>query len=165
MQVVIIDSQPFDSYASAAQADLYASAALHAGSWSSAPSITRGQALVTATRVLDRQLWGDAYSTQAAREGVQAIQDACIEMAIALVDGSELQSEQTTAQKLQSISAGAVSLTYFRGAEGWPHRFPLIVYELLRPYLAGADLSIGMTATGTDGVSSTEDDFGHSEGL
>lgn len=165
MQVVVIYSQPYDSYASIAQADEYAAAAFHASSWISASTTTKGQALVTATRVLDRQRWASDYETQAAREGVQGIADACVEMAIALVDGSELQSEQSTAQKLQSISAGSVSLSYFRGAEGHPHRFPLIVHELLRSYLAGADLSIGMTATGTDGTSSTEDDFGHTEGL
>lgn len=165
MQTVVIGSQPYDSYASLAQADAYLAAALHAAAWADETDDARGQALVTATRVLDRQRWADAYSTQALREDVAAVQEACIEMALALVDGSELQSEQSTAQKLQSIKAGSVSLTYFRGAEGRPQRFPLIVSELLCDYLAGADLSIGSVATGTDGTSSTEDDFGHSEGL
>lgn len=165
MEVVLIDSQPYDSYESVEGADAYLAAAIHATNWSSASDTTKAQALVTATRVLDRQRWADAYDTQAEREGVEAIMNACSEMALALVDGSELQSEQSTAQKLQTIKAGSVSLTYFRGAEGRAYRFPLIVSELLRDYLAGSDLSIGMTAAGTGGVSSTDDDFGHSGGL
>lgn len=165
MQQVTIDSAAYDSYASLAQADAYLAASSHAASWADKTDDEKGQYLVTATRVLDRQSWADAYDTQAEREDVQAVRDACVEMALALADGSDLQSEQTTAQKLQSIKAGSVSLTYFRGAEGRPHRFPLIVSELLRDYLAGANLSIGGVATGTDGTSSTDDDFGHTEGL
>lgn len=165
MQVVLVNSQPYDSYASITQADAYAAAALHAANWLAASELTKAQALVTSTRVLDRQRWASDYEEQAAREDVQAIIDACIEMSIALLDGSDLQSEQSTAQKLQSIRAGSVGLSYFRGAEGRPHRFPLIVAELLRDYLVGADFALGMVATGTDGTSSTEDDFGYSEGL
>lgn len=166
MQIVLIDSAPFDSYASLAQADAYLFAAFHAGTtWSDAADNTKGQALVTATRVLDRQKWSDAYDTQAEREGVADIQTASMEMALALIEGSDLQSEETTGQKLQSITAGSVSLIYFRGAEGRPHRFPNIVWELLRDYLVGAGTSIGMVATGTGGISSTEDEFGHTGGL
>lgn len=166
MQVILIGSQPYDSYRTVAQADAYLAAALHAGTtWSGASATTKGQALITATRILDRQKWAAAYDTQAEREGVADIQNASMEMALALVDGSDFQTEQVTGQKLQSIKAGSVSLTYFRGADGRPHRFPTIVNELLRYYLAVVDLSVGMTATGTDGVSSTEDDFGHTEGL
>lgn len=138
--------------------------------------------LVRATRILNRQRWlGEKYDSAQAlvwpRSGTgvdgveddavpQAIQDACAELALMIGSGSyDVENDANQAQKLQSIKAGSVGLTYFRGAEGRPHRFPLIVNELLRDYLAGGDLSIGMTATGTDGVSSTEDDFGHAEGL
>lgn len=165
MQVVMVDSQPYDSYVTVAAADDYLAASIHGASWSSASTLTKGQALVTATRILDRQRWAGAYDTQAEREAVSAIQDACIEMALALVDGSDLQTEALTGQKLQSIKAGSVSLSYFRGADGRPRRFPLIVHELLKGYLAGSNLNIGMTATGVDGVSSTADDFGHTEGF
>lgn len=155
----------FDSYASLAEADQYLAAASHASVWSGKTDDEKGQFLATATRVMDRQRWSAAYDTQAEREDVQDIRDACVELALALADGSELQSEQNTAQKLQTITAGSVSLTYFRGAEGRAQRFPLAAQELLRPYLAGAGLSAGMKATGTGGTSSTEDDFGHSGGL
>ncbi len=166
MQIVMIGSSPYDSYASLAQYDAYVAAAIHASAAALiASDDSKGQALATMTRILDRQVWAAAYDTQAERVNVQAIQDACIEGALALLDGSDLQTEQVTGQKLQSLRAGSVSLTYFRGAEGFSHRFPVIVNELLRDYLAGADLVIGMVATGTGGTSSTEDEFGHTGGV
>lgn len=166
MEAVLISSQPYDSYSTVTQADDYLAASFHAGTdWDDASATTKAQALVTATRILDRQTWVAAYDTQAERAGVEAIQNASIEMALALVQGSELQSEATTAQKLSSIRAGSVALTYFRGAEGRPRRFPQIVDELLRDYLGGTDLTVSPQATGLGGVSSTEDDFGHTGGI
>lgn len=166
METISISGTDYDSYRTVANADSYLAAALHAGTdWSGATTTTKGQALVTATRILDRQKWTTAYDAQAERYAVQDILDACCEMALALVQGSELQTEANAAQKLQSIKAGSVQLTYFRGAEGRPERFPQIVYELLRDYLAGADLTVSPQATGVGGTSSTADDFGHSEGF
>lgn len=166
MEVIMIASQPYDSYATLAYADQYLAAAIHAGTdWSSAEETTREQSLVTSTRILDRQRWKDAYDTQEEREVVQDIVDASVEMALALVQGSTLQSSQNTSQVLQSIKAGSVSLTYFRGAEGRALRFPLPVWELLRDYLAGGDLAMGMKATGVDGVTVTGQDLGFTEGL
>ena len=167
MKTVDIGAETYSAYADADDADAYLAASIHAGTtWSGASTTTKAQALVTATRILDRQKWLAAYDTQAERFAVQAVLDASCEMALALVDGSDFQTEQTTAQKLQSIKAGSVALTYFRGAEGRPHRFPTIVNELLRDYLAGGgDTTLMPVATGTGGTSSTEDDFGHTEGI
>lgn len=166
MEAVLIGSAPYSSYNSLGDLALYLDAAHHAGEdWSGASDLVRAQAAVTATRILDRQRWRGSYDTQDERFAVQAIRDAHAEMVLALLQGSDFQSEQNASQKLQSIQAGSVSLSYFRGADGTPHRFPLIVHELLRDYLAGADLAVGMRATGTDGVSSTEDDYGHTEGI
>lgn len=166
MEVVLIGSQPYDAYASIAQADAYLAAALHAGAtWSDASDASKGQALVTAARILDRQRWRAEYDTQAERDGVAAIRDASIEMALALLEGSDLQTEQVTGQKLSSIRAGSVSLSYFRGAEGSPRRFPTIVHELLRDYLVGAADGLAGAAWGVDAISSTEDDYGHTGGI
>lgn len=164
MKTVYAGAYSHAAYGDTFDADEYLTFAQHASTtWSSASTTTKSVALATATRILDRQKWADSYATQDDRFAVQAIRNACYEIALALLDGSDLQSEQTTAQKLQSIRAGSVSLTYFRGAEGRPHRFPTIVQELLRDYLAGGtDLAYGQSF-GTGGTSSTADDFGHSE--
>jgi hypothetical protein len=164
MQTVTVGSEDYASYASVDQADVYLMASLHAGTtWSDATDDTKGQALVTATRILDRQRWLPEYDTQAEREDVQAIQDANCEMALALLQGSDFQTESSTAQKLQSITAGSVSLTYFASSSTSVKRFPTIVWELLRDYMAGVGVGLGSVATGTGGVSSTADDFGHSD--
>lgn len=166
MEVVLVDSNPHDSYNTVEQMDEYLAAAIHAGTdWSGASDAVKAQAAVTATRLFDRQRWKSGYTTQAERFAVQAIRDAHIEAGLALVQGGGLQSDQSTAQQLQSIKAGSVALTYFRGAEGQPLRFPLIVWELLRDYLAGADLAVLATATGTDGVSVTSRDLGFTRGI
>lgn len=166
MEVVLIGSQPYLSYNLVEDIDEYLAASIHAGTdWSGATELVKGQAAVTATRILDRQRWRDAYDTQEERFAVQAIRDAHSEMSLALVQGSELQTEANTAQKLQSIKAGSVALTYFRGAEGAAHRFPQIVHELLRDYLGGGDFAGTGVSTGVDGQSSTDDDFGHTGGI
>lgn len=166
MKTVDIGAESYSTYADEDDADAYLGASLHAGTtWSGASATTKTQALVTATRILDRQKWSSSYTTQALRFAVANIVSASIEMALALVDGSDFQSEQSTGQKLQSIRAGSVSLSYFRGAEGTPHRFPLIVHELLRDYLAGSDLTLAGVATGVSATSVTGNDLGHTEGI
>ena len=150
MEVVLVESQPYNSYATVGQADLYLAASSHAANWAAAADLVKAQALVTATRILDRQKWAAAYDTQAEREGVVDIQEASMEMALALVDGSDLQSEQTTGQKLQSIKAGSVALTYFRGAEGTALPLPLAVWQLIAPYLAGGSTLTDAQSTGTE---------------
>jgi len=166
MKTVDIGAEEFNAYADQDDADVYLTGSIHAGTtWDDATTANQGRALVTATRILDRQNWVDAYDTQAERFAVEDIRNASIEMALALLEGSDLQTEQSTAQKLQSIKAGSVSLSYFRGSEGTPHRFPIIVHELLRDYLAGGDFGRSGVATGVSGKSSTGDDFGHTRGL
>lgn len=175
-------SQPFAVYADVADADLYLSAALHAANWRAATDETKAMALVTATRILDRQRWkGDKTDDDqplswprksTGLAGVeddvipQAIIDASIEIASALVDGTDIQNEQNTSQKIQSLRAGSVALTFFRGAEGTANRFPLIVQELLSLYLIGGSGSFGGVITsGTDGESVTRNDFGLNHGV
>lgn len=166
MAEVDVGSETHTTYADVDAADEYLSGSLHAGTtWDDASEANKGKALVTATRILDRQRWKSGYETFAARLAVTGIVNASIEMALALLDGADFQSEQSTAQKLTSIRAGSVSLTYALGTEGPPHRFPLIVHELLRDYLAGADLTIAPVATGVSGTSVTGDRFGHTSGF
>lgn len=167
MKTIRIGQYAYDAYADTNDANAYLSAAQHAGTtWSSASTTIKSQALVTVTRILDRQRWAAAYDTQAERENVPAIINASIEMALALLQGTDIQSESRAgAPKFQSVTAQGDSVSYYNGSGIPLRRFPTIVWELLRDYLAGADLVIGMTATGTDGVSSTEDDFEYARGL
>lgn len=167
MKEVDIGEYTYNVYADVDDANEYLVAAQHAGTaWSSASTTTKSQTLVTVTRILDRQRWAAMYDTQAERENVPAIINASIEMALALLQGTDLQSEPRAGMpKFQLVAAQGDSVSYYHGSGIPLRRFPTIVNELLRDYLAGADLAIGMTATGTDRVSSTEDDFEYARGL
>lgn len=153
--------EDFTVYADVDAGDAYVAGTTHGANWTSATTDNKARALVTATRMLDRQKWQTAYDTFAEREVVQDIIDASIEMAISLLDGSTIQTAQNQAQLNQEIKAGSVALKFFRGAEGTPLRFPTIVHELLRDYLAGGNLTVTGIATGTGGITSTDDDFGY----
>lgn len=154
MADVTIDGEDYVAYAAVEDADVYAGAASHATTWrAETDDDVKGRALVTSTRTLDRQVWKEGYTTFAEREAVPAIINASIELAFAIKDGSEVQSQQTTTERVKSISAGSVSITNFwTGATETAMRFPLIVQELLLPYLGGSAGTFGVAvATGVDG--------------
>jgi hypothetical protein len=184
MPTVNIDGVDYEVYEDTDAIDEYLNAAAHGASWRDlTDDDEKGRYAVTASRLLDRQLWkGDATGLSGQTlawprtgTGVTGVEDdvipdpiysAYFELCLALVDGSTVQTDQNTAQKAQSLSAGSVSITYFRGAEGDPLRFPLIVQELLNPYLAGTGQSLGgALASGTDGFSVTDNDFGFGGGF
>lgn len=181
--IVSLDSD-FPVYASVETADIYLNAAAHASIWSTLSDDQKGQYLVTSVRTLDRQKWkGQRAVTSPLQElawprvdtGLAWVADdvvptdivnASIELALALADGSDVQSASNNSQKVQSLRAGSVAVSYFRGAEGTARRFPTIVDELVRAYLAstGSGLAGGF-AYGTDGTSQTEEDFGVTQGM
>jgi hypothetical protein len=164
MESITIGSSTFAVYANVAAADAYAAGAAHADAWRALTDAdAKGRYLVTATRVLDRQSWLEAYNTQALRFAEENIISGCIELALALADGSEAQNATTT-QTIKSLKAGPTTIEYFRGAE-LELRFPLIVQELIGRYLAGADVSIGGFSSGTDACSQSDIDLGFDGGL
>lgn len=149
MPTVELDST-FTVYADIEDADAYADGASHAASWRAlTDDDAKARYLITATRILDRQRWKDEYNTVALRAVEQNIIDASIEMAFALLDGSDLQTAQSTAEHIRTLTAGSVSITNFRGVDQ-PMRFPQIVTELLRGYLGGSSSSFVATVTGED---------------
>jgi len=175
---------PIEVYADIDMADLYLQAAFHGDNWDAQSDDQKGKALVTATRLLDRQIWiGDkTYPDQELQwprinTGIDEVDvdssavptdivNASIEIALALVNGSTVQDDPNTTQKLSSLSAGSVSLVYYHGSDPTtPQRFPQIVYELTRKYLAGSTPAISGVATGTDGCSITSKDFGVNQGF
>jgi hypothetical protein len=184
---VTVQSQPYDTYASVTQADLYLNANFLATAWFDLTEDQKGQLLVTATRLFDRQCWlgektepGPSPMQPLAwprtSTGVDGVEDdvvptdivnGSIEMAFAILDGNEaVNSNVPGAQKLRSIGAGSVNLAWFRGAEGSArfNRFPLPVQELVKKYLCGQGLT-GAIISGTDGCSITNDDLGYNEGV
>lgn len=186
MSEVVINSQPYDTYATVEYADLYHQANFLATNWFNKDQDEKGQLLVTATRLLDRQCWlgeptglsGQTLAWPRTGTGIEGVEDevvpqdivdGSVELALAIADGSDVVSSNVPgAQKLQNIRAGSVSLTWFRGAEG-PlaqfGRFPLVVQELVRRYMCSSQRISGLVTSGTDGVSVTDNDLGYNEGV
>ena len=179
---VTIDSTDFTVFGDLDAIDAYATAAYHGAAWRALSDVdTKGMIAVTATRLIDRQRWigtktdsDQAHSFPRSATGIEgdeddeiptAVLNGYFELCLALADGAEVQTEQNTAQKIQSLGAGSARIAFFREAEGPAHRFPLIIHELFRDYLKGARFSYFAFSSGTDGVSVTAQDFGFSDGI
>lgn len=175
-------------YASVAMADLYLNAAFHGQTWFDLDEDTKGQALVTAVRTLDRQVWLGAKTDEAQEldwprkdTGVVGVTpdiipddivNASIELALSLTQGSNVQNYQSTEGNIQNLRAGSASITYFRGGSngGTATRFPQIVWELVEPYLSGSAGAnalglAGSQSTGTKKETITGKDYGFEQGL
>ncbi len=167
-----------------ANAYLDGSASAAADAWRAiTDNDVKARYLISMTRTLDRQRWkGDKTEadqelawprTNTGVDGVedtvipQAIIDACCEGAAMLADGADFESTQNQSQKIQSLGAGSARLSYFRGAEGPAYRFPLVVQELVGPYLASTGLSLTGVVSGVDEdvESVTAQDFGLNQPL
>lgn len=84
----------------------------------------------------------------------QFIKDACCELANALIsDQSILNSSQGT--NTQRLKAGPAEIWYFRPTTGT--RFPLIVNELIGPYLTNSAGISSPFVSGTDAVSELDE--------
>lgn len=183
MPTVEIDGEEFETYASLEDANKYMKGVFNNSTWFDPLSDpeTKARALVTATRLLDKQCWkgeklDSSQPLQWPREvdGVSGTPDAivqgCIELANLIINGSDVVTNvQPGVQTIQSLKAGSVAMSFFRDAESLftkNARFPVEVQELIGPYLCGSTTAIsGSMASGTDGYSVTNEPFGFSEGL
>lgn len=169
MATVSIGSDDYTSYADTDTADTYLAASVTVAGWADASDDNKAKALVSATRLLDRQTWIDGYTTFDARIAVQAIVDACCELAGLFIDGTtDVLTSSSTEQSTKSLKAGSVAIEYFRQNPALAARFPTNVQELIGPYLAGSAeaASIGAPyAGGTDVCSAFDRDYGLTGGL
>lgn len=161
-----------NSYVSRADATTYFASTLRSADWVAVVDATKDLALMTATRMLDRQTWsGEKYSGAQAlewpRSGVtdkygeavtesavpQSIIDATCELALALTADATIETKKNTSSNIKSLKAGEAGLSYFRPVSGG--RFPTIVQELVGQFLASGTAG-GISApmvTGNDGES------------
>jgi len=186
------ESTLYDVYADDGEADNYLLAKFGSSAWFALTGDEKKQALVSSTRIFDRQCWLGDKTTSSGQDlawprtgtGIDGVEDdiipqdiveGSIELAFAIVSGSTVESNSTPgAQGLQTIKAGSVLLTYFRDAESFlskNSRFPLPVQELVGKYLCGQTAAVLGVATGASAAadggqdSVTGDDFGFDEGL
>lgn len=178
---VLIQSNTYPVYADLTEADEFMLASPNFDTWDALGDITKSRYLVSATRLLEKQKWkgnkteeGQTLEWPRTNTGIDgvdndivpaAIIQASVLLAYELSQGSDVESAQNQAQKIHQIKAGSVALTFFRGAEGTPTRFPTQVQELLRDYLTGASSTISAHTTGYDKETVTGQDFGFTDGI
>lgn len=141
-------------YISRADAVTYFTELIHGGDFLSADDADKDKALITATKMLDRQEWvgsktsptqeldwprtgvSDPEGNAVASDSVpQFILDATCELALALLQDLTVQTNADTSANIRSLKAGSAEIEYFKGTSG--PRFPTIVHELVWFYLSG----------------------------
>lgn len=161
-----------DSYVTVAEADTYHLASIHGANWTAAVTLTKEQALLTATRMLERQEWVGAKTSPSQAldwprtgvvdpEGVAVssatvpafIKNAQMELALALINDPSVQTSVDTSLNTRRLKAGSAEIEYFRPTSG--SRFPTIVAELVNFYLS----STASVSTPTWGDVTTESEL------
>jgi hypothetical protein len=183
MELVNVGSNTYEVYQDLNYVDEYLEAASHAGTYrAETDESVKARWAVTATRLLDRQYWKGSKSVSTQdhafpRTGMgvtgvaddttpDAILHAYCEIISALADGSDVQTSENQSQKIQTMKAGSASLTYFRGAEGDPKRWPQIIYELLRDYLSAPTSTLdSASSSGTSAETVNDEDLSYNSPL
>lgn len=180
METVTIGGTEYDSYRTVAQADEYLAADFTATAWrAETDEDAKARALVTATRLLDRQVWPGEKTDEDQdhvwpRTGVsgveddeepQAVLDACCLLAKYIHEGSSVETSVSTASNVRRIKAGSVEQEYFF-PQGNGTRLPLPVQELLAGLLGTGGSAISAAQSfDTDGCSVADDSYRHSAGI
>lgn len=190
-----IGSVDYDVYGITADpvqdADDYLAAKI-GSTWSTASTLQKQQAIVTAARVLDRAvIWSgsktvDSQALQWPRDGAQNcctgtavtsgtipddIANAQFLLAGQLFDDASLADSSGTGSNIKKVEAGSAKVTFFSPTieTSSDTRLPTAVNDLAGCFIAETDTfggSFGTTAPsdGTDGTGYCKDDYGRSEG-
>lgn len=176
-----------NSYATITEANDYLDNSVRATSWETALDDDKARALITATRLIDKQcLVGDQTDPDQPlhfpatgvvdHEGDEVPDDevplwityATIELAFELTVNAALESSANTGSNTKRLKAGSVEIEKFRpgdvlGSKG-VKRFPTVVQEYLAPFLTKGAGSA--EAFGSDQQSQFDncDTYGRSEG-
>jgi len=146
-----------NSYTDVATADTYFEVRLGAASWTAATTDQKGQALISATRMIDRQMWQGAVYDAATPQPLQwprtGVVDkygtavatttlpgdlvlGCMELALALLEDESNQDAYEGGSNVRRVKAGSVEVELFRPTLGLQGRFTTIVTELLGQFMA-----------------------------
>lgn len=178
---VLIVSNTYPVYSDLIESDDFMRADPNYATWVALGDETQARHLVAATRLIDRQRF-PGTKTEENQElewprentGIDGVESTIVPpkiiqantlLAYAISQGSEVDTEQNQGQKIHRLKAGSVGITFFRGAEGIPTRFPTNIQELLRDYLEGASSTISGSTSGYKGETITGTDYGYTDGL
>jgi hypothetical protein len=166
MGSVTIGTANYAIYGSATDATTYLAARIDAAAWGTSTDTVKAQALVSATRLLQRYgaargLVRDPAATLDAILDAELV-SATYELAFLVSQDTTIIDTTTTTTNMRKVKAGSAEVEYFRPVRGG--RFPASVQVLVNAWLtangAGAnDLSTG-TVEGADNESSlTPEDY------
>jgi hypothetical protein len=132
MPSVTINTVDYPVYESVADADAYLAADFsRAAGWAALTGDDKPMALVSATRLLQRQSWRDGVpDTEAAP---QAVADATALLAADIALKPALGDSGSTASNVKAVGAGSAKVEFFRPSAG--QVLPSAAYDLLRGLL------------------------------
>lgn len=187
MPTVEIGGTTYEVYDEQANVQLFLEGQLGQTAWLNLdPNTTQRQAMVSATKLMDRTPWLGSKTAPAQpidwpRTGItdcegqpvdpadtpQDILDGFAELCDELAgDPDTVQDNASTGSNNKKLKAGSVEIEYFRSTLNQGSRFPQRVQEYFRCYLQGAGSSAAGLASGTDGVSAYgPDSFGLRDGF
>jgi hypothetical protein len=186
MSKVTIGGKDYTVYLDVSEIDDYAAGAVgdNADAWRDASEDEKARAAISATRLIDRQTWAGAKTAgdqdgQFPRTGLtfadgsvvptdavpQRLLDADAELAMALVNDTDVQDAASTATTTKRVKAGSTEVEYFASAQDVGSRFPQIVNELVGAWLTGASVSSFGQAFGVDEKSKLQHGYGLTGGF
>lgn len=144
-----------NTYIDLAGADAYFDDSLKFASWDALTDDVKSKALVTATRMLDRQTWAgtktdESQDLQWPRSGVtdkygnaidsstvpQQILEAQCELALSIALDPSVETNSSTSGNIKFLKAGEAEIGYFTPTRGG--RFPTIIQELVGQFMGAA---------------------------
>lgn len=149
MATISIQSNDFDSYISLTDADVYMLGRIGSSDWATASQLVRQQALVSATRWVQRVLGALVEAADipdpADDPAPLQLQHATVEAANALVVDSTLQDKSAaTSSNIKAVQAGSARVEKFRPESGTA--LPTIAQALLNSWVSangGGLLTVG----------------------
>jgi hypothetical protein len=177
MATITIGSNDYDALDTLANVEAYlaGSATDQATAFSAAVELAQQKAIIEATRVLQRQSWtatdgvATAVADAADSDLPQGIKDATAELAAYIANGElDFITNASTESTQKRIKAGSVELENFRsiGVGSSGYRFPLNVFELVRPYLSSTTAASNLaSSSGTSRTSQFDTGYGIIDGL
>lgn len=156
-----------NSYGSLAEADAYFNVSIRSGSWDLFDSLKKQQALIEATRILDRMYWlgekeseaqelafgrtGLTYNGKAidAAESLLIAMDAQFEYAYGLLSNPKiLNAADASGSNLKSAKAGSAKVEFFRATKGG--RLPTAVNDIIGDFKGSASGGVGLVSGNCD---------------
>lgn len=167
MASITLGGTSYFSYISIADADAYLAAEQSAASWRAlTDQDDKARTLISASRLLDRQIWAgtltDADQTEAwPRTDIAGVEDdetplvigyAAALLASAMIDGFSATTNPVALPE-KRIKADTVEIENFRPNEETAIPLPFAVWQLISKYLGGiSSLLGGSESTGTSGA-------------